>query len=67
MEPDDRVRLQALLIERQMFRNYRSAQAAQSQYVTIDDLYIQVSRDSHETLLDLAIEALRNRINNTTT
>ena len=57
-----KVKLQSLLAQREMLRNYTATQAAQSERITMDRLYIQVSRDEYEELIDLAIEALRNRL-----
>lgn len=58
---NDRVQLESLIIQRQMLNNYRATQAAQSERVTMDSLFIQVSRDEQEQLIKLAIEALQAR------
>ena len=58
----DRTKLQSLVTQKQMLKNFRGTQAAQSRRVTMDSLYIQVARDEHEMLVDLAIEALRGRL-----
>jgi len=58
----NRSMLQNLITQNQMLSNYRKTQSAQSGRVTMDSLYIQVSREEHEAVIGLAIEALQSRV-----
>ena len=59
---DKKVELHKLMAQKQKNASFRAAKAALSGRVTVDDLYIIVSREEYERLIDLAIENLQSRV-----
>jgi len=58
---NDRAKLESLLIERQMINNRKVTLATQTQFMVVDDLFTSISTSEYEELINLSIEALRNR------
>ncbi len=58
----DRARLNSFIVQKQMIENRKATEAMQPTSARFDSLFVQISRDEYELLVDLAIECLRSRL-----